>query len=182
MSIVQTVKGKVHVEVIKKLSATDSSALAEVAASAMTDTYGFNIGHKKWKPPMIRDLEQYFAGAMLIPKRTLIVGRIEKNIVGSLQMLFPHKVNDAANFSVNIYDFFVAYSYRNSGVAMAMLKFAETYARLGGYKLLKMSIKTDLVAAVTLVEKLGYTKWGVLGKYELSGDEIVSGNFYCKDI
>ena len=182
MNNIQLVENKVSVELLEKLNMIDLVAICEIAEVTMLDTYGFSIGSKKWHPPMVRDLEEYFIGVMLIRERKLIVGRIEKNIVGSLQLLCPHKLNKLSGFAVSIHDFFVVHMARNSGIAEAMFGFAESYCRNHKYKLIKLSIRSDMAAAIALVEKLGYKKWGVLDKFELVGNEIVSGYFYCKDL
>ena len=182
MNNIQLVENKVNVELLEKLKTIDLITLCEIAEATMLDTYGFSIGSKKWHPPMVRDLEEYFTGVMLIQERKLIVGRVEKNIVGSLQLLCPHKLNKLSSFAVSIHDFFVVHMARNSGIAEAMFRFAEDYCRNYKYKLIKLSVRSDMAAAISLVEKLGYRKWGVLDKYELVGNGIMSGYFYCKDL
>jgi len=182
VSNIQQVESKVSVELLKKLSTADLVTLCEVAEMIMRDTYGFRIGHKKWHPPMNRDLEEYFTGVMLIQERELVVGRLGKGIVGSLQLLFPHKLNESSNFVVSIYDLFVGHAARNSGVAEAMVRFAEDYSKKQNYKLMKLSVSSNCTEAISLFEKLGYKKWGVLDKHKIIGNEMVSGYFYCKDL
>jgi len=173
---------KIKVELLKRLNSADLLTLCESAESTMLDTYGFSIGSKKWQPPMNRDLEEYFSGVMLIQERQLIVGRVAKDIVGSLQLLLPHKQNKISSFAMSIHDLFVIRPARYSGIAQAMFKFAEDYARAARYKLIKLSLRADMEAAITLVEKLKYKRWGVLDKYEFAGDQIISGYFYCKEL
>ena len=178
----QQVGSKINIEILKKFSSADLVALCQIAESTMLDTYGFSIGSKRWYPPMITDLEQYFSGVMLIQERELLVGRIDNNIVGSLQLLLPHVLNKSSSFAVSIHDLFVVRTARNLGVAEAMLKFVENYCKECKYKLIKLSIRSDMTPAIALIEKLGYKRWGVLDKFELLGDTIVSGYFYCKDL
>ena len=176
------VQNKFHVEIVKKLSMFDLMNLCRSAESTMLDSYGFSIGCKKWNPPMHRELEGYFTGVTLIPERKLIIGRLEKNIVGSLQLLLPNVFNKLSGFIVSMHDLFVIDEARNSGIASAMIGFAEQYSKKAGHKLVRLSVRSDMFAAISLFEKLGYKRWGVLDKYELVGDEIKSGNFYCKEL
>ena len=182
MNTNQQVESKVSVGLLKKLSVVDLITLCEAAETTMLDTYGFRIGSKKWHPPMSRDLEEYFTGVMLIQERQLIVGRIGKDIVGSLQLLFPHKLNKSSNFAVSMYDLFVLHAARNSGVAEAMIKFAEKYSRMQSYTVMKLAVESIRTEALSLFEKLGYKRWGVLDKFVVVGNEIISGHFYCKDL
>ncbi|NRA73774.1 MAG: GNAT family N-acetyltransferase [Rickettsiales bacterium] len=182
MADIQQISSKINVKILEKLTTQELMSICQIAESTMLDTYGFSIGFKRWYPPMIGDLEQYFSGVMLIRERKLVVSCIDTNIVGSLQLLCPHALNKLSSFVVSIHDLFVVRTARNLGIAEAMIKFAEEYCRGCGYKLIKLSIRSDMTPAITLVEKLGYKRWGVLDKFELLGDTIVSGYFYCKDL
>jgi ribosomal protein S18 acetylase RimI-like enzyme len=178
----QKVRSKFRIELVKKLDMFDLINLCRSAESTMLDSYGFSIGRKRWHPPMYRELEGYFTGVTLIPERRLVIGRLEKNIVGSLQLLFPNSFNKLSGFTVSIHDLFVIDEVRHSGIASAMIDFAERYSKKEGYKLMRLSIRSDMFAAIALFEKLGYKRWGVLDKYELLGEEIKSGHFYCKEL
>ncbi len=175
-------KVKFKVELLEQLSSFDLFSICDAAETTMNATSGFNIGSRKWPSPMKRDLEAYFNGLMLIQERKLIVGRIKVDIVGAIQLLLPHKSNKFSSFSVTLQDLFVIHGVRNTGIADAMIRFAEGYSISAGFKLMKLSVRSDMIEAASLVEKLGYKKWGVLDKYELVGTEILGGNFYYKDL
>ncbi len=172
----------IKVELLSELNPLDLMDLCDATEATMLDTYGFNVGFNQWQPPLRHDIEAYFKGVMLVPERKLIVGRLDNTIAGSIQLVLPHKFNNVSDFSVSLDNHFVAPWARNLGIAKNMLSFAEDYAKSGGYQILKLSVRSSREAAITLYEKCGYKKWGILDKYERIGNKILSGYFYSKDI
>src|ERR1044072_7544704 len=79
------------VEVVLGLSRGDLSDLWQAADDAIKAGGGFG-----WLTPPRRDvMESYWKGVLLVPERTLIVGRLDGVIVGSAQLARPTKNNEA---------------------------------------------------------------------------------------
>lgn len=173
---------EIKVEMADKLNPLELIDLCDATEATMLDTYGFSIGHNQWQPPMRDILERYFKGVLIIPERKLILGKIDETISSSLQIVLPHSINKTSNFAISIDNMFVAPWSRNLGIARKMLKFAEDFGTLKGYQIIKLSVRSNREAAITLYESLGYKKWGTLEKYEKVGNEIISGFFYYKEL
>jgi ribosomal protein S18 acetylase RimI-like enzyme len=172
---------KVVIEKLDSLDSKDLIDLCDVTEATMIDTFGFTIGFKQWQPPLRHDMEAYFKGIMIVPERQLIVARLDNTIVGSLQLLFSPK-NNTSFFAVTVDNHFVVPWARNFGIAKKLLEFSESYAREKGFKLIKLSVRSDLDAAINLYERAGYKRWGTLKKYQMLGNQFISGFFYCKDL
>ncbi|MDB5407197.1 MAG: family N-acetyltransferase, partial [Rhodospirillales bacterium] len=64
---------RVAVELLESFAGTDLEDLCEATEAAITDGGGFG-----WITPPRRDiLEKYWQGVMLVPGRSLLVGRID---------------------------------------------------------------------------------------------------------
>ena len=173
---------EIKIELLEKLNPLDLVDLCDATEATMIDTYGFSVGSSQWQPPLRREIESYFKGVMLVPERQLIVGRLDNTIAGSLQLVTPSLFNKTSDFAVSLDNHFVAPWARNLGMARALLEFAEKHVSSKGYKLIKLSVRSNREAAVTLYEKCGYKKWGTLDKYENIANNMVSGYFYYKDL
>lgn len=173
---------EIRVELLEELSLVDLMDLCDATEATMLDTHSFSVGLNQWQPPLKSDLKQYFKGVMVVPERKLIVGRLDNTIAGSVQVVLPHKSNKTSHFAVSLDNHFVAPWARNLGIARAILKFAEEYAKSNNYGLVKLSVRSNREAAITLYESCGYQKWGALDKYEMIGNQMVGGYFYCKEL
>lgn len=173
---------KISIELLEKINALDLMEICDATEATMNDTHCFNMGFRRSNDSSRDNLESYFKGIMLVPERKLIVGRVDSNISASLQLSLPHSSNQTSGFIVSIDNHFVAPWARNMGIAKKMIIFAEDYARSNGYKVIKLSIRSTREEAISLYESCGYKKWGVMDKYELVGNEMVSGFFYSKDL
>ncbi|MEQ9116496.1 MAG: GNAT family N-acetyltransferase [Rickettsiales bacterium] len=169
------------VELLTELNSLDLMDICDATESTMLDTYGFSVGFKQWAPPLRSDLEAYFNGVMLIPERKLFVARVDGTIGGSLQLMIPHDTNQTSNFSVSLDNHFVAPWARNLGLSRKLLEEAEQFARENGFSQVKLSVRSNREAAISLYESCGYKKWGVLKNYEKVANKMFSGFFYVKD-
>ncbi len=59
----------------------------------------------------------------------------------------------------------IAPTYRRKGIAQRLLHEVETILREKGIKECRLEVREDNIAALTLYQKLGYKKMGVLEKY-----------------
>ena len=78
-------KADTKVEIVTKLTRGDLSDLCQAAEDAIVAGGGFG-----WvKPPRRNIMETYWNGVLMVPERTLIVGRLDGVIVGSAQLRAP---------------------------------------------------------------------------------------------
>ncbi len=171
-----------HTELITSLNHVDLCHLCSAAEATALDTHGFNVGSRKWTPPLHHELEAYFKGTMLIPERKLFIGKIKGVTAGSIQLILPHHSNQISNFAVHVDNHFVSPWARNMKLGEALLCAAEDFARTAGYRLIRLSVRENREAAIALYNKCNYKKWGYLEKYEFNGSTIIGGYFYTKDL
>jgi ribosomal protein S18 acetylase RimI-like enzyme len=188
MSLAETIiffnnqAANVTIEQVTKLSKKDLNELCEATESTIMDTYGFSIGFHKSGLPDRDYLESYFQGVLIVPERELFIARLNDIIAGSIQLVKPARSNQTSSFACSLDNHFVAPWARGHKIAQLLLKALEEKARQEGYSLLKLSVRANREAAISLYEKAGYIRWGTLDKYELMAGEIVAGHFYYKDL
>ena len=158
------------------LSDDDMQALCEATDAAILDGGGFG-----WvTSPGRRMLEQYFRGILLVPERTLFVGRLDGTIVGATQLLRPARNNEAQAMSATLMHSFIAPYARGHGLARMMTEAVEDCARALGYQVLNLDVRETQEAAIRLYGSLGYRHWGTHPHYARVGGEIVAGFFFTK--
>lgn len=169
-------------ELVVTLNSYDMANLCQAASDTMLDTTGFSIGSKRWQPPSLEDIENYFRGVMLIQERKLFVAKLDGTVCGSVQLLLPSSANQTSDFAVTLDNLFVAPWARDMGFGKMLLEHAENFAKENNFILIKLSVRSNREAAIDLFEKQFYKRWGTLEKYEKMGNQIISGFFYSKDI
>lgn len=172
----------IKVELIEEFKGTDLSDLCDAAEATLTDSEGFTIGFSRDGALVREQLESYWKGILLVPDRRLIVGRLDGMIAASIQYVKPSATNHTSSFAASVENHFVAPWARGHGLARALLRAVERKARSEGIKLLKLSVRANLTAAVNLYEGMEYKHWGTLEKYEMIDGEMLAGCFYCKDL
>src|SRR5688572_7615034 len=106
-------KPDTKVDVILGLSRGDLADLCQAADDAIKAGGGFG-----WLTPPRRDImETYWKGVLMVPERTLIVGRLDNVIVGSAQLVRPTKNNEAQAHSGQLTTSFMAPWARGHGLA-----------------------------------------------------------------
>ena len=169
---------QVAVEKISKLSKRTLHELCEAASQAILDGAGFG-----WlRPPPAQDFERYWRGVVLVPERTLLVGRLDGVIGGSVQLVSPPPQKEAWAFACLIDTHFVAPTARGHGMASALLKGVEKEARAEGFTVMNLSVRETQDAAVSLYEGLGFKRWGTHPKYALVDGATVAGHYYSKEL
>jgi ribosomal protein S18 acetylase RimI-like enzyme len=172
------VADQLAVEKISKLSKRALSELCDAASEAILDGAGFG-----WlRPPPAQDFERYWRGVVLVPERTLLVGRLDGVIGGSVQLVSPPPQKEAWAFACLIDTHFVAPSARGHGMARALLESVEEEARAEGFKVMNLSVRDTQSAAMKLYQALGFERWGTHPKYALVNGKTVSGHYYCKEL
>ena len=87
-------KPTINVDVIKSINNIDLADLCNITEQAIKAGGGFG-----WLKVPPRDvLNKYWRGALLVPNRKLIVGRLNNVIAGSLQLIFQ-PLNNSRNSS-----------------------------------------------------------------------------------
>lgn len=166
------------VEIVDKLTRGDLSDLCQAADDAITAGGGFG-----WLTPPRRDaMESYWKGVLLVPDRTLIVGRLDGVIVGSAQLLRPTKNNEAQAHSAQLTTSFIAPWARGHGLARMIAVAVEDRARELGVRVLNLDVRETQEAAITLYRSLGYHEVGRHPHYARVANEYVGGLYFWKDL
>ena len=91
------------VEVLDDISGHDLHDLCDAAESAIIEGGGFG-----WiSVPPRQTLETYWRGVLLVPERTLFVGRLDGVIAGSAQLIRPTKNNEAQSHACDCASLFL---------------------------------------------------------------------------
>lgn len=167
---------------LSSFGGADLQDLCDATEATLADTDGPTLGFNSEVGASRERLESYWKGVLLVPDRTLIVGRIDGVIAGSIQLVRSSLGGGQPGFAASVEHHFVAPWARGNGLAKGLLRKAEAISRDGGVQLLKLSVRSTQSAAVHLYEVMGYGRWGVLDKYEKVDGRFVSGYFYCKDL
>lgn len=166
------------VERIEHLSAADLDDLCQATADSIEDGIGFN-----WVTPPPREaLEAYWRGVLVVPERTLFVGRLDGTIAGAIQLVRPGPSKESTAFACLIEKHFVAPWARGHGLARELLTTAEYEANRGGYSVLKLDVRATQEAAIRLYQQCGYQRWGVLDQYEMVDGQMIPGHFFIKEL
>ena len=164
------------VERAAELPDDDLHALCEAANAAILDGGGFG-----WiKSPGRLALESYFHGVLLVPERELFIARLNGVIVGSAQLIRPHRSNEAQAFAATLMAAFIAPYARGHGLARLMTRRIEDGARALGYQVLNLDVRETQEAAIRLYDSLGYHRWGEHPCYARVGGRTIRGIFYTK--
>lgn len=177
----QTAKKTDHVLSVEKktsLTATELEELCIATEDAIRDGIGFN-----WMaPPMRETLESYWNGVLMVPSRTLLVGKLDHVIAGSIQLVRPSKTKETSAFAASIEAHFVAPWGRGHGLAKQLLAEAEREAAKDGFSVINISVRETQERALTIYREHGYTQWGVMPYYEYVNAGMVSGHYFYKKL
>jgi len=164
------------VERTTALSEDDLAALCEACDAAIIDGGGFG-----WvNPPGRQALERYFRGVLLVPERQLFVARLHAMIVGSAQLVFSPRNNEAQAFSATLMHSFIAPYARGHGLARMLTRKVEEAARALGRHVLNLDVRETQAAAIHMYESLGYVRWGVHPHYARVAGRTIRGFCYYK--
>ncbi len=164
------------VERAGSFSEPDLADLCDASESAILEGGGFG-----WlSPPPRRVLERYWSGVILVPERELFLGRIDRVIAGSAQLVKPPRNNEAQGFAASITTNFVAPWARGHGLARALTLAVEDAARTHGFAVLGLDVRATQTAAIQLYESLGYVRWGTNPAYAVADGTLVAGHYYSK--
>jgi ribosomal protein S18 acetylase RimI-like enzyme len=171
-------KPDTRVEIAVKFTRGDLSDLCQAAEDAIEAGGGFG-----WLKPPRRDvMEAYWKGVLLVPERTLIVGRLDNVIVGSAQLVRPTRNNEAQAHSGQLTTSFMAPWARGHGLARMIAEAVENHARKLGLRVLNLDVRETQEAAITLYRSLGYHELGRHPHYARVNGVHVAGLYFWKDL
>ena len=169
---------RVEVERPDKLKKRELGELCQAAGGAIADGAGFG-----WVKAPERELfERYWRGVMVVPERTLFIGRLDGVIAGSVQLVSMPAQKEAWRHRCQIDTHFVAPWARGHGMARDLMEAAEIEARKQDFSVIDLSVRETQDVAIKLYESLGFVRWGTNPAYATVGGELVPGHFYYKDL
>jgi len=168
----------INVAEVNRLAGPDLNELCDATESAIGSGGGFG-----WlKPPPRQTLENFWRGALMVPERTVFIGRLDNVVAGSAQLLRPTRNNEAQVKSVLLSTNFVAPWARGHGLARGLTRAAEDKARADGFEVLNLDVRETQEAAIALYESNGYVRCGEHPRYAHNGKTWVKGYYYYKDL
>lgn len=166
----------VFVETLDEISGHDLNDLCDAAEAAIEEGGGFG-----WVTvPPRQVLETYWRGVLLVPERTLIVGRLDSVIAGSAQLMRPTKNNEAQAHAASLTTNFVAPWARGYGIGIGIIQAVERRARQDGYTILNLDVRATQQAAIGRYDSLGFVRWAENPYYAQVDGEWVAGYHYYK--
>jgi RimJ/RimL family protein N-acetyltransferase len=168
--------GTISFDRLTRFSGTDLDDLCEATEAAITEGGGFG-----WlKPPPRQVLENYWKGVLLVPERRIVIGRLDGIIAGSAQLSRAPRNNEAQAFAGTLTSAFVAPWARGRGLGSGIVREVERLAAELGLVVLNLDLRDTQQAAISLYEKLGYTRWGMHPVYAKVEGRNVPGHYYYK--
>ncbi len=168
--------GVIAAERLEQFSGTDLHDLCDAAAAAIDDGGGFG-----WLMAPRRDVfERYWGGVVLVPERTLFVGRLDGTIGGAAQLQRPPRNNEAQAHVATLTGMFVAPWARGRGLARALVLAIEAGAREAGFKVINLDVRETQVNAIKLYESLGYHRWATHPHYAIVEGRMITGHYFTK--
>ena len=178
MKVESQKKINIQVELLSSINNLDLADLCNITEQAIKAGGGFG-----WLKVPPRDiLNKYWKGVMLIKNRKLIVGRLNKFIAGTLQLIFQPSNNEAQQNIFNIVSHFVAPWARGYGLAKAMIDKAEIVGIENGANCAQLDVRETQEAAIQLFISKGYTQWGINPNYALAEGKNIKGLYYFKKL
>ena len=171
-------KPVIEVSGISEIGGSDLHDLCDAAEAAIEEGGGFG-----WlKQPPRQTLENFWRGALMVPERSVFIGRLDGVIVGSAQLVRPAKNNEAQSLSATLTTNFVAPWARGHGLARALTATVEEAARRDGFLVLNLDVRATQEAAISLYEHAGYVRYAKHPHYARVDDDWIAGYFYYKDL
>ncbi len=168
----------IAVEKITGFKGSDLEDLCRATEDAIRDGIGFN-----WVTPPLREtLEAYWKGVLVVPQRTLLGGRLDGTLVGSIQLVRPSRNKETSAFACEVEAHFIAPWARGHGLAKAMLEAAEREAAKDGFAIIRLSVRETQERALAIYREAGYKEWGRLPYYEYVNAQMVAGYFFYKKL
>ncbi|MDC0232866.1 GNAT family N-acetyltransferase [Pelagibacteraceae bacterium] len=178
MTILAKEKINISVDTLEKISNTDLADLCYNTEQAIKAGGGFG-----WITVPPRDvLKKYWNSMLLVSTNTLIVGRLNGDIAGSMQLSFYPTSNEAQKNISNIKSHFVAPWARGYGLAKAMIDYAILKSKENSKINIQLDIRETQTAAIQLFESKGFIRWGENPTYAFVNGNPIKGYYYHRSI
>lgn len=175
---IKTKAPETSVEKIIELSQLDLRDLCDATDAAIEGGGGFG-----WTELPARSiLERYWEGVVVMPKRSLLVARLDGVICGTCQLIEPSSHNQAQAHIVQLTTNFIAPWARGYGLAQKLLKKAEEISKAEGYKVINLDVRETMKDAIKLYESFGFKHIGTHPCYAIIDGKVLKGYYYCKEI
>ncbi len=170
-------KAKTSIEIVEALNGRDMVELCDAAEAAIEEGGGFG-----WlTPPPRQVLESYWTGVLLVPGRSLVIGRLDGVVAGSAQLVRPNRNNEAQAAACTLMTHFVAPWARGHGLARMLTETVEDTAIGEGFGMINLDVRETQEAAIAMYEGMGYVHWGTHPLYaRLPDGAWIPGRFYYK--
>ena len=178
MTILPKEKINISVDSLETISNTDLADLCYNTEQAIKAGGGFG-----WITVPPREvLKKYWNGMLLVNTNILIVGRLNGDIAGSLQLSFYPPNNEAQKTIAKIQSHFVAPWARGYGLAKTMIDYAIVKSKENNKQSIQLDIRETQTAAIKLFESKGFIKWGENPAYAFVNGSSIKGYYYYKNI
>ena len=178
MTILAKEKINISVDTLEKISNTDLADLCYNTEQAIKAGGGFG-----WITVPPRDvLKKYWNSMLLVSTNTLIVGRLNGDIAGSMQLSFYPTSNEAQKNISNIKSHFVAPWARGYGLAKAMIDYAILKSKENSKINIQLDIRETQTAAIQLFESKGFIRWGENPTYAFVNGNPIRGYYYYRNL
>ena len=168
----------IAVERLTALHGNDIHDLCDAAEEAILEGGGFG-----WvRPPPRTTMERFWHGVLVVPGRSLYVGRLDGVIAGSAQLARPPANNEARSLTAYLTTAFVAPWARGHGLARRLVDAVESEARDDGFETLQLDVRASQTAAIKLYEAMDYVCWGVNPYYAKVDGADIAGRYYYKTL
>jgi len=168
----------IQIDIPKSINDTDLADLCNITEQAINAGGGFG-----WlRVPPRNILIKYWKGILLVPHRKLIVGRLNKVIAGTLQLIFQPPNDEVQQNIANIKSHFVVPWARGFGLAKAMIDVAEIKALELSSNFIQLDVRETQEAAIRLFEAKGYKKWGTNPYYAFINGKNLKGHYFFKKL
>ena len=146
MTILPKEKNNISVDVLETISNTDLADLCYNTEQAIRAGGGFG-----WiNPPPRKVLKDYWNGVLIVPERDLVIGRLDKIVAGSCQIVMPSKNNEAQKHICNLTTFFLAPWARGYGISPRLIEYAEKYVLDKGFKVITLDVRETQLRAIEI--------------------------------
>ena len=178
MTVLAKEKTNISVDTLEKISNTDLADLCYNTEQAIKAGGGFG-----WITVPPRDiLKKYWNSMLLVNTNTLIVGRLNGDIAGSMLLSFYPPNNEAQQKISSIQSHFVAPWARGYGLAKAMIDYAILKSKENSKINIQLDIRETQIAAIQLFESKGFIRWGENPKYAFVNGNPIKGYYYYRNI
>lgn len=142
---------QIEISVVQSLTESELSELCDATLDTINDLAGsFTMGSSRSQAPTKELMQSYWKGVFMVPERQLIIGKLDKVVASSIQLIRPLPSNQTSAFAVSIENHFVAPWARGYGLARELLFAAERKARQEGFQVLKLSTRAGAGLSISM--------------------------------